>query len=208
MIGVVGFFLAGKKIWWAWYINIANQVLWTAYSLLSEQYGFLVVSFVYFVVFSKNAYEWTYDHLGGFHWRDTLWLRVHGWRARHGGTTSYVFQPRNGERGKWECERGHVWYPKPNFETLVYAQDTRCVHWKDHGKDRKLIPCPPQCLQQSWPESIFKWTWRGWKLRERLTLPEVSERFDIVFNRVAMPLMDPERPADTTPRLSGFVDKP
>lgn len=62
IVGLAGFFLAGKKVWWAWYVNIANQVLWTAYALLTEQWGFLAGTVFYFVVFTRNAYLWTKEH--------------------------------------------------------------------------------------------------------------------------------------------------
>jgi threonine/homoserine efflux transporter RhtA len=62
-VGVAGFILAGRKIWWAWYVNIGNQALWLTYSLLTEQYGFLVATVVYTVVFAKNAATWTREHL-------------------------------------------------------------------------------------------------------------------------------------------------
>lgn len=58
-VGIIGFILAGRKVWWAWYINIAAQFLWVAYAITSEQYGFLISSVIYFAVFSKNAYDWT-----------------------------------------------------------------------------------------------------------------------------------------------------
>lgn len=61
-IGVTGFFLAGKKVWWCWYLNIANQVIWLAYSLITEQYGFLAGVVVYTWVFVKNAILWTKEH--------------------------------------------------------------------------------------------------------------------------------------------------
>lgn len=62
IIGVVGFRLAGKKVWWAWYVNIACQVLWVIFALSIEQYGLLIGVVFYTWVFSKNAYEWTMDH--------------------------------------------------------------------------------------------------------------------------------------------------
>ena len=61
-VGVTGFVLAGRKVWWAWYVNIGCQFLWLAYALVTEQYGFIVASCVYFVVFTKNAIRWTADH--------------------------------------------------------------------------------------------------------------------------------------------------
>lgn len=61
-VGLAGFFLAGKKVWWAWYVNIANQMLWLIYSIVTEQYGFLVATFAYTFVFTKNAIRWTREH--------------------------------------------------------------------------------------------------------------------------------------------------
>lgn len=61
-VGLIGFWLAGRKVWWAWYVNIANQVLWTIYSLVTEQYGFLVATVFYFWVFTNNAIKWTKEH--------------------------------------------------------------------------------------------------------------------------------------------------
>ena len=61
-VGITGFILAGKKIWWAWYINIACQALWFTYAIVTEQYGFIAASVLYVFVFSKNAYNWTKEH--------------------------------------------------------------------------------------------------------------------------------------------------
>ena len=61
-VGLLGFWLAGRKIWWAWYVNIANQVLWTVYAIVTEQYGFLVGSAFYTWVFVGNAVRWTREH--------------------------------------------------------------------------------------------------------------------------------------------------
>lgn len=62
LIGVSGFFLAGRKIWWCWYINIANQILWTAYAVITEQWGFLIGVPIYLGVFIPNAVRWTREH--------------------------------------------------------------------------------------------------------------------------------------------------
>lgn len=61
-VGVAGFILAGKKIWWAWYINIGCQVLWFSYAIVTKQWGFLVGAFFYTAVFVRNAYLWTKEH--------------------------------------------------------------------------------------------------------------------------------------------------
>lgn len=62
LVGVACFFLAGKKVWWAWYVGLGGQLLWLAYALISGQLGFLVGVFLYTFVYSKNAWEWTREH--------------------------------------------------------------------------------------------------------------------------------------------------
>lgn len=59
IIGAIGFLLAGKKIWWAWYVNIANQILWVVLAVATQQWGFLLGVPLYLSVFVKNAYDWT-----------------------------------------------------------------------------------------------------------------------------------------------------
>lgn len=61
VVGLGGFWLAGKKVWWAWYINVAAQALWATYAVVTDQYGFLLGAAVYTVVFTKNAVAWTKD---------------------------------------------------------------------------------------------------------------------------------------------------
>jgi hypothetical protein len=61
IIGVSGFILAGRKIWWCWYINIACQVLWFTYAVVTEQWGFIVGAIFYTAVFVDNARKWTRD---------------------------------------------------------------------------------------------------------------------------------------------------
>jgi hypothetical protein len=62
IVGVTGFLLAGQKIWWAWYLNIANQALWLSYGVVTEQWGFVAGGVVYTVVFVRNAAVWTREH--------------------------------------------------------------------------------------------------------------------------------------------------
>lgn len=59
IVGVACFFLAGRKVWWAWYVGIAGQATWLAYSLITEQWGFLVGVVLYTFVYSGNAWRWT-----------------------------------------------------------------------------------------------------------------------------------------------------
>ena len=63
-VGLIGFYLAGKKVWWCWYVNIGNQVLWTFCAVLTRQWGSLLGVAFYLIVFTKNAITWTREHFG------------------------------------------------------------------------------------------------------------------------------------------------
>lgn len=60
-IGISGFFLAGRKVWWSWYVNIACQLFWVLYAIASSTPAFLVTAAFYTAVFSINAWKWTRD---------------------------------------------------------------------------------------------------------------------------------------------------
>jgi hypothetical protein len=60
-VGVTGFVLAGRRVWWAWYVNLGCQALWLTYAIATNQYGFIVAAAVYTVVFTRNAIAWTRD---------------------------------------------------------------------------------------------------------------------------------------------------
>lgn len=57
-VGVTGLYLAGKKLWWAWYVGLGAQILWVAYAISTEQYGFIVSAFAYGSVYLKNGMAW------------------------------------------------------------------------------------------------------------------------------------------------------
>ena len=59
LCGVTTFWLAGRKVWWCWYIGLGTQALWLAYSLVTAQYGFLVGCALYTSIYAKNAIKWT-----------------------------------------------------------------------------------------------------------------------------------------------------
>ena len=62
LIGAACFILVGRKVWWAWYVGIANQVLWLAYSLVTAQYGLLLGVVLYSVVYVDNQRRWSHQH--------------------------------------------------------------------------------------------------------------------------------------------------
>src|SRR4030095_15619533 len=63
IVGVIGWWFAGKKYWWAWYWGLGTQVLWTVYAIVSAQPAFFVSVLLYSAVYGKNAYSWTKEHL-------------------------------------------------------------------------------------------------------------------------------------------------
>lgn len=62
IVGVTGFVLAGRKVWWCWYVNIGCQALWITYAVVTRQWGFIAASAIYTVVFTQNAIRWTTEH--------------------------------------------------------------------------------------------------------------------------------------------------
>lgn len=61
-IGVFGLFLAGRKVWWSWFIGLGAQVPWIFYAVSTKQYGFIVSAFAYGWVYLKNGLAWRRDH--------------------------------------------------------------------------------------------------------------------------------------------------
>jgi nicotinamide riboside transporter PnuC len=61
-VGLTCFWLAGRKIWWAWYVGLTSQLLWAGYALSTRQYGFLLGVVAYSAVYTNNAIKWTAEH--------------------------------------------------------------------------------------------------------------------------------------------------
>ena len=57
-VGVTSLYLAGRKVWWAWFVGLGAQILWLVYAIASYQYGFIVSAFAYGWVYAKNAKAW------------------------------------------------------------------------------------------------------------------------------------------------------
>lgn len=53
------FFMAGRKVWWCWYVGIALQAAWATYAITTAQWGFLVGCLLYTPVYLGNAILWT-----------------------------------------------------------------------------------------------------------------------------------------------------
>lgn len=61
-VGLSCFWLAGRKVWWAWFVGLAGQGLWAAYAITTKQYGFLVGVAAYTVVYLDNQIKWAREH--------------------------------------------------------------------------------------------------------------------------------------------------
>ena len=62
-VGVTGLVLAGRKLWWAWLIGLGAQVLWIAYAIATEQWGFIVSAIAYGWVYATNTHRWWADRV-------------------------------------------------------------------------------------------------------------------------------------------------
>lgn len=92
IVGVTGFYFVAQKKWWAWFINIGCQFLWLAYALITEQYGFIAASAIYFVVFSRNAYKWTREHRDPTYGFDFNHFAMQNYAAADVEATSFMFK--------------------------------------------------------------------------------------------------------------------
>lgn len=57
-VGVFGLYLAGRKSKWGWAVGIAAQILWIAYAIATQQWGFIISAIAYGAVYIKNFVTW------------------------------------------------------------------------------------------------------------------------------------------------------
>lgn len=62
VVGVSGMYFVGKKTVWGWMVLLVNEVIWTAYALATQQYGFIVMAVAYATVYIKSFIEWRKDN--------------------------------------------------------------------------------------------------------------------------------------------------
>lgn len=58
VVGLLGAYLAGRKLAVGWLIRLAAQVLWVAYALISHQWGFIATAVAFGVVYGRNWLLW------------------------------------------------------------------------------------------------------------------------------------------------------
>lgn len=60
-VGIFGLWLAGRKNYWGWAVGLGAQVLWFAYAIVTEQYGFIISALAYGWVYGTNLRRWLKD---------------------------------------------------------------------------------------------------------------------------------------------------
>lgn len=58
VVGVAGTYVSGKKSKWGWMLGFIAQILWILYSVAINQWGLVVSSAIYGVVYAKNFFAW------------------------------------------------------------------------------------------------------------------------------------------------------
>jgi hypothetical protein len=56
--GILGIYLAGRKLSVGWLVGLGMQVLWLAYAVATRQWGFLFTAVAYGTVYGKNWLAW------------------------------------------------------------------------------------------------------------------------------------------------------
>jgi len=60
-MGIVGIFFVGKKKWEAFVWLFCVECLWVVFAISSKQYGFILGSVFYNIVYVKNVIRWRKD---------------------------------------------------------------------------------------------------------------------------------------------------
>lgn len=56
--GLAGMWMAGRRNRWGWALSICTQVLWLAYAVQTQQWGFIPGSAAYGFIYVKNFISW------------------------------------------------------------------------------------------------------------------------------------------------------
>lgn len=57
-IGILGIWLAGRKNLWGWAVGVGAQLLWIAYAIVTQQWGFIASAVAYGSVYAINWRKW------------------------------------------------------------------------------------------------------------------------------------------------------
>lgn len=56
--GLLGMWVTGQKKTWGWVLSMSTQALWALYAVGTAQFGFLIGTASYFVVYLRNWLRW------------------------------------------------------------------------------------------------------------------------------------------------------
>lgn len=59
--GLYGMWVTGRKRTWGWIVSMCTQALWALYAIGTAQYGFLIGTVSYFVIYLRNWILWRRD---------------------------------------------------------------------------------------------------------------------------------------------------
>jgi len=62
-LGLLGTYFTAKKFWWGWLFLFILNFAWVYYALATKQYGFLLASAVYGVLYWKTMVKWRRERL-------------------------------------------------------------------------------------------------------------------------------------------------
>ena len=60
-LGLLGTYFTSKKYWWGWLYLFLLNFAWVAYALFTKQYGFLLASVVYGILYLRTMLKWRRD---------------------------------------------------------------------------------------------------------------------------------------------------
>jgi hypothetical protein len=58
IFGVTGMWYVGKKNAHAFFFLTVNELLWVAFAIHTEQYGFIFMAFCYASIYLRNGLKW------------------------------------------------------------------------------------------------------------------------------------------------------
>ena len=61
VIGVAGIYFVGRKTIWGWFVLLFNEVLWIAYAIKTQQYGFIFSAIAYAIIYIRSYVHWSKD---------------------------------------------------------------------------------------------------------------------------------------------------
>ena len=57
IVGSFGLFTVGSRIRWGWFVLMSNECLWVIYALQTKQYGFILYSFLYVIMYIRAWFK-------------------------------------------------------------------------------------------------------------------------------------------------------